>query len=216
MGYLYLPWAWRARLAATRGKNADRPVSSWGGADVPSSSMRTTARDALLDAAFEALLDEGPSFGVASVARRAGASKALVFHHFGAREGLFDAMAARVLAQTQAGLDALADEHPHPRERLEAFARALLAEPAETPAQARHVLLFWLDGARAKVRDDLLADFVARTLAEARSRADAASVATRLLAAWHGATVLYASGRAVDLDAEAERLAAEIAPLVGR
>lgn len=167
-------------------------------------------REVLLDAAFNALLDEGPAFPASAVARRAEASKALIFHHFDSRDGLLDAMAERVLSETQAGLDALADEYPNPRERLAAFARALLAEPSETPTQATHVLVFWLTDARAKLRDDLLIDFIERTAREARVKANPETLARALLARWHGATVLYATGRRVEFEAEADKAAAEL------
>lgn len=175
-------------------------------------------REALLDAAFAVLLDEGPHFGVASVARRAGASKALVFHHFGSREGLLDAMAARVLAETQEGLARLADDYPNPRERLDALARTLLEEPRDaTPAHARHVLAFWLatdptGACRAQLRDALVADFVEKTLREAGLRAP--SLPDLMLARWHGASVLYASGRAVDYEREASALTGAVAALL--
>lgn len=178
-------------------------------------------RDALLDAAFDALVADGPDFGVASVARRAGASKALVFHHFASREGLLDAMAARVLGETQDGLARLADDYPDPRARLDALARTLLEEPQGTsPQDARHVLAFWLatdatGGCRAQLRDALVADFVEKTLREAALRAP--GLADVMLARWHGATVLYASGRAVDFEREAESLVQGIASaLLGR
>lgn len=173
-------------------------------------------REALLDAAFAALLDEGPDFGVAAVARRAGASKALVFHHFGSREGLLDAMAARVLAQTQEGLARLADDYPDPRARLEALARTLLEEPRDAaPAHARHVLAFWLatdpaGACRGQLRDALVADFVDKTLREAGLRAP--GLADLMLARWHGATVLYASGRVVDYERETRALVEAIRP----
>ena len=65
---------------------------------------RSGQQEALLAAAFAALVEKGPAFALPDVAARAGVSKALVFHHFGTREGLLDAMAAQVLAQTQEGL----------------------------------------------------------------------------------------------------------------
>lgn len=171
----------------------------------------------LLDAAFETLLEQGPDFGIAGVARRAGASKALVFHHFGTREGLLDAMAARVLRETQEGLARLAEDYPDPRARLAALARTLLEEPRDpTPAHARHVLAFWLatdatGACRAQLRDALVADFIEATAREGGLRAR--GLAERMLARWHGATVLFASGRAVDFDREAEALADEAAAL---
>ena len=174
-------------------------------------------REALLDAAFEELTEAGAALPAEAVARRAGVSKALLFHHFGSREGLLDAMAARVLAQTQEGLDRLAQDYPDPRARLAALARTLLEEPVGTPpAAARRVLLFWLaddgrGGCRGALRDALLADFVAATLREARSRADPRDVAALLLARWHGATLVYADGGALDFEREAERLVGDLA-----
>jgi AcrR family transcriptional regulator len=176
--------------------------------------------DVLLDAALAALASDGPAFRVEAAASRAGASKALYFHHFGSREGLLDAMAARVLSLTQDGLDRLVADYPAPRARLEALARALLQEPGEPPAEARHVLQFWMlddatGGCRALLRDALVADFLERTTREARHGAAAGAVADLVLGAWHGATVRYASGRPVDFDREQERLVDALARLIG-
>lgn len=181
-------------------------------------------RDALLEAAFEELVERGPALPAEAVARRAGASKALLFHHFGSREGLLDAMAARVLAETQGGLDRLVDDYPNPRERLHALARTLLEEPSEPPSATRRVLLFWLaedatGRPRAALRDALLADFVAATTREGvatgalRAGADAAGLARLLLSRWHGATLLHATGQALDHEAEEERLVGDLARL---
>lgn len=184
-----------------------------------------SARDALLDAAFRVLADESAAVKPESVAREAGASKALVFHHFGTREGLLDAMAARVLAETQQGLARLNDDYPNPRERLAALARTLLEEPVDLPrASARRVLLFWLaddahGSCRAALRDALLADYVRSVVREGvaagalRPGADADALARLMLSRWHGATVLFAAGGAVDFEAEAERLLDEMARL---
>jgi AcrR family transcriptional regulator len=182
-------------------------------------------RDALLDAAFEELVSGGPALPASAVARRAGVSKALLFHHFGDREGLLDAMAARVLGETQEGLARLVADYPNPRERLAALARTLLEAPTEpSPGAARHVLSFWLasgvDGRpRGALRDELLAGFVADIVREGvatgalRASAGAAPVVDLLLARWHGLTVLQATGREVDHDGEQERLVADLARL---
>lgn len=167
------------------------------------------SRERILDAALDLLAREGPP-APATVARDAGVSKALVFHHFRSVEGLHDAIAEKVLRETQEGLDALARDFPNPRERLQALVRALLSEPPEGPAAALHVLRFWLAGDRAGVRDGLVTDFVRATLKEMRWAGDAARVASMLLARWHGATAVYATGSAVDFDAEAERAIAEL------
>jgi AcrR family transcriptional regulator len=166
-------------------------------------------RDALLDAAFAALEREGPGFSLDGVARAAGASKALVFHHFGTREGLLDAMAARILLQTREGLQRLAEDYPDRRARVEALARALLEEPRDVSrAASRHVMLFWLQtdatgSCRGALRDALLADFVGDPRA-----------AALLLARWHGVTVLHATGRAVDFEREADRLVVDLSPVL--
>lgn len=172
-------------------------------------------RDAILDAAFAHLVESGPALPASDVARRAGVSKALVFHHFGGREGLLDAMAARVLEETQTGLERLAAERPSPRERLLALADVLLEDPVGTPPEhARRVLQFWLaedDEGRPRwaLRDALVRDFVAATLREGHLRA-AGDVASVLLARWHGATALYATGGAVDFEREAAAARAEV------
>lgn len=163
----------------------------------------------LLDAALAVLAREGPP-RPEDIAQEAGVSKALVYHHFRTVRGLHDAMAERILRETQEGLDALAREYPNPRERLETLARALLAEPPEPPAATRNVLRFWLDAERGGLRDALVADFVAKTLKEARSHADPTRVASFLLSRWHGATLVYANGTPIDFDAEAERTVADL------
>lgn len=185
-------------------------------------------REALLDAAFEELVERGPSLPAEAVARRAGVSKALLFHHFGSREGLLDAMAARVLAQTQEGLARLVDDYPDPARRLAALARTLLEDPGDAPpAHARRVLLFWLqddaEGAcRGALRDALLADYVAALVRDGvatgalRPGSDAGELARLLLARWHGVTALHAAGSPVDFEAEAERLVADVERLAGR
>jgi AcrR family transcriptional regulator len=178
-------------------------------------------RDALLDAGFEALVEEGPTFGTEAVVRRAGVSKGLLFHHFGSREGLLDAMAARVLAATQEGLARLDTDYPNPRERLVALARTLLEDPRVEPRETRHVQQFWLQtdatgGCRGALRDALVADYVAATVREGvttgalRAGVDARAVSDLLLARWHGATTLAATGRALDFDREAERVVEEM------
>lgn len=156
-------------------------------------------------------------------AERAGVSKALVYHHFSSREGLLDAMAARVLSETQQGLDRLVEDYPNPRERLDALARTLLEEPRDTaPLEARRVHLFWLlddatGACRGALRDALLADFVAQTLQEGvalgamrAAASDADDIAALFLSRWHGATVQYAEARVVDFEREQERLVADL------
>lgn len=176
-------------------------------------------RDDVLDAAFAVLARSGPPKPDA-VAVEAGVSKALVYHHFQTVDGLRDAMAERVLRQTQEGLDAFARDYPNARERLEAFVRALVSEPPEPPRAALHVLRFWLEPdaegtPRAALRDALVADFVAKTLKEMRSTADARHVASAILARWHGTTLVYATGGAVDFDAEFERAREDVEEMIG-
>lgn len=172
------------------------------------------SRDAILDAALRVLAREGTT-DAALVAREAGVSKALVFHHFDGIAGLRDGMAERILAGTQEGLDAFARDYPNPRERIEAFVRALLSEPPEPPRAMRHVVRFWLEddrtgAARGAARDAIVGDFLRATLKEMRWSGDARAGASMLLARWHGATVAYATGTPVDFDAEAERALAQL------
>lgn len=172
-------------------------------------------KEALLDAAFDVLAATG-TLRPEAVAREAGVSKALVFHHFRTAVGLEEAMVERILRETQAGLDSLANEYPNPRLRLDALARALLAQPPEPPLATRRVLRFWLaDDERARLRDTLLADFIAQTLREMRGKVDPEEVASLVLARWHGITARHAHGARVDHDREAARLARELDALLG-
>lgn len=181
-------------------------------------------RERLLDAAFDALVEDGPAFATQAVVARADASKGLLFHHFGTREGLLDAMATRVLAATQEGLARLDTDYPNPRERLAALARTLLEDPRVEARETRHVQQFWLQtdatgGCRGALRDALVADYVAATVREGaatgalRAGVDARAVADLLLARWHGATTLAATGRGLDFDREAERVVDELSRL---
>lgn len=175
-----------------------------------------SAKDELLDAAWALLAREG-RVAPEALAREAGVSKALVFHHFGGVQGLHDAMAARVLRETQEGLDALAQEAPNPRLRLEALAGALLSQPPDNPETARRVLRFWLaDDESGRSRDALVTDFVVKTLKEMRYQSEPRDVAVLILARWHGATAVYANGGAVDFEREAARALIEIDALVSR
>lgn len=176
-------------------------------------------RERLLDDAWKIQARDG-RVAPEVLARESDASKALVFHHFRSLEGLRDAMAERVLAETQRGLDALADEERDPRLRLAALARALLAQPPEGPREAGHVLTFWLQDdangrTRGALRDALLVDFVTKSLKETRARADPQAVAGLILSRWHGATVLYATRGPIDFERETERTLAELEALVG-
>ena len=137
-------------------------------------------------------------------------------------------MAARVLTETQVGLDRLAEDYPNPGERLGALARTLLSSTAQPPSgEARRVLLFWLvedaqGRPRATLRDGLLVDFVAKSAREGsavgamRANVDAEAIASTILARWHGLTALHAAGRGVDWDVEADRLADEVDSLASR
>lgn len=175
--------------------------------------MGGAGRERLLDAAFQ-VLASADELRPEAVARQAQTSKALVYHHFRTLGGLQDAMAERVLSETQAGLDALARENPNPRVRLEALARALLAEPPERPSESRRVLSFWLGGDRGALRDGVVSDFVLKTLREARHQRDPGAISSLLLARWHGATAVYANGGAIDFEAEAERTVRELERLL--
>jgi AcrR family transcriptional regulator len=134
-----------------------------------------------------------------------------VFHHFRGVAGLQEAMAERVLRETREGLEALAQEYPSPRDRIEALARALLSQPPDAPAPTRRVQRFWLDeGGAGAARDALVTDFIEKTLKLGRFRVDGRELAGMVLARWHGATAVYANGGTVDFERETERLVAQI------
>jgi AcrR family transcriptional regulator len=103
-------------------------------------------RDRILDAAEHAFSEQGLAGArVAAIAAEAGVNKAMLFYYFGSKEGLYDAVLARmgdeVVSMAEA---ALSDASLPPEERLFAFLegyRALLAARPKFVRIVMHELL---------------------------------------------------------------------------
>lgn len=102
---------------------------------VPSASRRSEPRvRAILAAAEEVFLEHGFEAGrLDEVARRANASKATIYAHFGNKDGLFKAIVAAKLAEAVAPLRGTGERQADVRGTLTAFGRnflTLLLSPA--------------------------------------------------------------------------------------
>jgi AcrR family transcriptional regulator len=85
----------------------------------PTEAKRQARRDALLDAAVDAIRKHGPQVSMEDLARAAGVTKPILYRHFGHRDGLTTALATRFADGLQATLqDAMVAGNP-PRETLE-------------------------------------------------------------------------------------------------
>ncbi len=65
------------------------------GASVTALPDRESRREALLDAADRIVQRDGPAVSMASIAAEAGITKPILYRHFGDKEGLYAALAAR-------------------------------------------------------------------------------------------------------------------------
>jgi AcrR family transcriptional regulator len=101
------------------------------------------ARTAILDAAEPIVVEVGPAgLRVAAVAKRAGMAHPNILHHFGSREGLLRALAARVFERATARVsEAIAPSFASPPEdRIGALAAVLDAVYRDTQGR----LVAWL------------------------------------------------------------------------
>jgi AcrR family transcriptional regulator len=85
----------------------------------PTEEERGARRAALLDAAVEAIRRHGPDVSMEDLAKAAGVTKPILYRHFGHRDGLTAALAARFAVGLQATLQAAMVAGNPPRETLE-------------------------------------------------------------------------------------------------
>ncbi len=100
-------------------------------------------REKLLKAATEVFVATGFSGArVDEIARKAGANKAMIYYHFGAKQALYQAVLLRLLGPIHEHIDALHTEDP--KARLVVFYRGLVerfhAQPALPKLMLREVL----------------------------------------------------------------------------
>jgi AcrR family transcriptional regulator len=118
-----------------------------------------TSRDAILDAAGEAILAGGVrSLRVADVARRAGVSTALLYYHFDSRADLVRAALDHSNAEAPS---AVAFRTPADRPGLEVVRAGLLADLEESPA-VRSNTVIWNEVTALAAFEDELRDDVRR------------------------------------------------------
>src|SRR5687768_17898518 len=94
----------------------------------PTSEERQARRDALMDAAVEAIREHGPNASMEDLAKSAGVTKPILYRHFGHRDGLTAALATR------------SEEHTSElQSRLHLVCRLLLEKKKETlPTHVPH------------------------------------------------------------------------------
>ncbi|ROR32401.1 TetR/AcrR family transcriptional regulator [Inmirania thermothiophila] len=179
---------------------------------------RAAGAQAVLDAA-EALFAERGFDGIsmAAIARRAGVSKATVFHHFGTKEALYLAVVRRACRRTSELIRSL-DEGGEPLETgLGRLAQTHLASLLEQGAVARLILRELLTGRQERARtlaEEVFGDDHARIVAyleRAQARGElAADVEPGLLVTvLFGAEVLFFLARDVLRHLPATRALAE-------
>ena len=95
---------------------ADPPAAR--GLEGPAGRLRAERREALLDAADEALRSEGGEVSMDSVAARAGVTKPILYRHFGDRHGLMVAVTRRHADRLVARLREALRGQASPRERV--------------------------------------------------------------------------------------------------
>jgi AcrR family transcriptional regulator len=111
---------------------------------------RAARREALLDAADRIVRRDGPAASMATIAAEAGITKPILYRHFGDKEGLYAALAARHTERLQHVLQDALSAGGTARERVErtigAYLSTIQAEPhvyrllvhsAEFPAAAQ-------------------------------------------------------------------------------
>ncbi|HVM09774.1 MAG TPA: TetR/AcrR family transcriptional regulator [Acidimicrobiales bacterium] len=132
------PQAKFERARRDRSKSVVDPDDEHVDAAPPGAADRRNARrEELLDAALIAIRRLGPSASMNELAAEAGVTKPILYRHFGDRDGLVAALAARftadLMGELQAALAQSADTTADPRSTVEstvdAFVRFLESDP---------------------------------------------------------------------------------------
>jgi AcrR family transcriptional regulator len=106
----------------------------------PTTEEREARRAALLDAAVEAIRRHGPDVSMEDLAKAAGVTKPILYRHFGHRDGLTTALAARFAVGLQATLQAALETGNAPRETLEKTIDAFLEVDERDPEVYRFLV----------------------------------------------------------------------------
>ena len=164
-------------------------------------------RRALLDAAAEAIAEDGPAaLSLRDLARRAGVSHAAPTHHFGDKKGLLTALATE-------GFDRLGAELRETRAAAGSFLELGLTYVRFAVAHRAHFEVMWrpdlyhgddpdLVAARGRSADALYSGVADLPDGPARAGTEAGTAREAGLAAWslaHGFATLWLSGSLEDL-----------------
>lgn len=83
---------------------------------------QSSSRDSILEAATEAFMEHGFSGSrVDQIATRAGVNKAMIYYHFGSKQGLYKAALFQLFGNVLAEIDRLRESNLEPSEKLQAF-----------------------------------------------------------------------------------------------
>jgi AcrR family transcriptional regulator len=107
------------------------------------------SRESLLDTATEVFMEVGLSGArVDDIAHRARANKAMIYYHFGSKQGLYRAVLLRLFGALLEEVKRLRDREPDPAARLRALYSRVAALFEERPALPQIMLREVLSGGR--------------------------------------------------------------------
>jgi AcrR family transcriptional regulator len=92
-------------------------------ADKPTRADARRNAERILDTTAE-LLAADPAVSLGRIAARAGVSRATLYHHYGGRDALLDALTARSIAEVAASIQAVRPRDGRPTEAMERVLRA--------------------------------------------------------------------------------------------
>lgn len=125
---------------------------------MPSPADRPTRREALLDAADRIVQRDGPVVSMASIAAEAGITKPILYRHFGAKGGLYAALAERHTDRLLEVLKQALAAGGTPRQRVERTIDAYLATIEAEP----HVYRLLVHSAEAVAASGQVQTFLRR------------------------------------------------------
>jgi AcrR family transcriptional regulator len=91
-------------------------------------------RQQLVAVAIEAVREDGPGVGMAEIARRAGVSKPAIYHYFGSKHGLYQAVADWFVGEMLAEIQDLVGRHLPLREVIQGTIDLVLRRISEDRA----------------------------------------------------------------------------------
>ncbi|MEO6402902.1 MAG: TetR/AcrR family transcriptional regulator [Vicinamibacteria bacterium] len=130
------------------------------------------SKGAILDAATDVFMNEGFSGArVDDIARRARANKAMIYYHFGSKQGLYKATLLKLFGDVLVEIARLKASKAEPLAKLRALYTRIARHFTDTPALPHIMLRELLAGGKAMDAEaartlGVIVDFVSQTLAE--------------------------------------------------